>query len=100
MSEKKFQLHDYEIPIGDTYILDGRKKFDSGSYSDLYYGKDIKRDEKVMIKLEPIDANKKFLLYESKLYTIFQGGMGIPKLRWYGSQGNYNILVMDSVSQS
>ena len=29
-----------------------------------------------------------------------QGGIGIPKLRWCGSQGNYNILIMDLLGHS
>jgi serine/threonine protein kinase len=29
-----------------------------------------------------------------------QGGIGIPKLHWCGSQGNYNILIMDLLGHS
>nr|GEV28632.1 casein kinase 1-like protein 1 [Tanacetum cinerariifolium] len=40
------------------------------------------------------------LLYESKLYKILKGGTGIPNVRWYGVEGDYNVLVMDLLGQS
>ncbi|GFP93536.1 casein kinase i isoform delta-like, partial [Phtheirospermum japonicum] len=35
------------------------------------------------------------LLYESKLYKLLQGGTGIPNVRWFCVEGDYNVLVMD-----
>lgn len=52
------------------------------------------------IKLEPTHTKHPQLFYESKLYMALQGGIGIPKLRWCGSQGNYNILIMDLLGHS
>ncbi|RVX05465.1 Casein kinase 1-like protein 1 [Vitis vinifera] len=40
------------------------------------------------------------LLYESKLYRILQGGTGIPNVRWFGVEGEYNVLVMDLLGPS
>ena len=100
MSDKRIQLHDYEIPIGDTYILDARKKLGSGAFGDIYAGRNIKLNEEVAIKLEPTHTKHPQLFYESKLYMALQGGIGIPKLRWCGSQGNYNILIMDLLGHS
>uniref|UniRef100_A0A183U2Q6 Protein kinase domain-containing protein n=1 Tax=Toxocara canis TaxID=6265 RepID=A0A183U2Q6_TOXCA len=40
------------------------------------------------------------LLYESKVYKILQGGVGIPHIRWYGSEREYNVLVMDLLGPS
>ena len=40
------------------------------------------------------------LLYESKLYKILQGGVGIPHIRWYGPERDYNVLVMDLLGPS
>ncbi|KAA3457875.1 casein kinase I isoform X1 [Gossypium australe] len=40
------------------------------------------------------------LLYESKLYRILQGGTGIPNLRWFGVEGDYNVLVIDLLGPS
>lgn len=40
------------------------------------------------------------LLYESKLYKILQGGTGIPNVRWFGVEGDYNIMVLDLLGPS
>eukprot|EP00878_Enallax_costatus_P025235 GHUV01026990.1.p2 GENE.GHUV01026990.1~~GHUV01026990.1.p2 ORF type:complete len:102 (-),score=23.33 GHUV01026990.1:430-735(-) len=40
------------------------------------------------------------LLYESKLYKILQGGVGIPNVRWYGVEGDYNVMVIDLLGPS
>ena len=40
------------------------------------------------------------LLYESKLYKILHGGIGIPHIRWYGTERDYNVLVMDLLGPS
>ncbi|KAF5955734.1 hypothetical protein HYC85_008590, partial [Camellia sinensis] len=40
------------------------------------------------------------LLYESKLYRILQGGTGISHVRWFGVEGDYNVLVMDLLGPS
>ena len=48
-----------------------------------------------IVKLESVKARHPQLLYESKLYKILQGGVGIPHIRWYGQERDYNVLVMD-----
>ena len=93
-------LKDYEIPIGDSYKLDARKKLGSGAFGDIYLGYNIKLNEEVAIKLEQTHTKHPQLFYESKLYLALQGGVGIPKLHWCGSQGNYNILIMDFLGHS
>ena len=99
-TQQQQQLKDYEIPIGDSYKLDARKKLGSGAFGDIYLGKNIKQNEEVAIKLEPIKTKHPQLFYESKLYMALQGGIGIPKIHWCGSQGNYNILIMDLLGPS
>ena len=37
---------------------------------------------------------------EADLYKILQGGVGIPKLFWYGTEGLYNILVIELLGPS
>ena len=45
-------------------------------------GINILNGEEVAIKLESIRARHPQLLYESKLYRIMSGGVGIPHIRW------------------
>ncbi|XP_070026809.1 casein kinase 1-like protein 1 isoform X2 [Nicotiana sylvestris] len=45
--------------------------------------------------MENVETKHPQLLYESKLYRVLQGGTGIPNARWFGVEGDYNVLVMD-----
>merc|ERR1739847_252524 len=37
---------------------------------------------------------------ESKFYRIMQGGVGIPAIKWCGSEGDYNVMVMELLGPS
>ncbi|KAL4273164.1 hypothetical protein GQ457_13G013970 [Hibiscus cannabinus] len=84
--------------VGNKYRL-GRK-IGSGSFGEIYLGTNIQTNEEVAIKLENVKTKHPQLLYESKLYKILQGGTGIPNLRWFGIEGDYNVLVMDLLGPS
>jgi hypothetical protein len=68
---------DYEIPIGENFKLNARKKLGSGAFGDIYFGTNVKLNEDVAIKLEPTKAKHPQLFYESKLYMALQGGGNI-----------------------
>jgi len=87
-----------EPRVGNKYRL-GRK-IGSGSFGEIYLGTNIQTNEEVGIKLESIKTKHPQLLYESKLYRILQGGTGIPNIRWYGIEGDYNVLVLDLLGPS
>ncbi|KAK3025783.1 hypothetical protein RJ639_041939 [Escallonia herrerae] len=87
-----------EPRVGNKFRL-GRK-IGSGSFGEIYLGTNIQTNEEVAIKLENIKTKHPQLLYESKLYRILQGGTGIPNVRWFGVEGDYNVLVMDLLGPS
>ncbi|XP_024392699.1 uncharacterized protein [Physcomitrium patens] len=87
-----------EPRVGNKYRL-GRK-IGSGSFGEIYLGTNLVTHEEVGIKLESIKAKHPQLLYESKLYRILQGGTGIPNIRWYGIEGDYNVMVLDLLGPS
>ncbi|KAF5839014.1 serine/threonine kinase [Dunaliella salina] len=87
-----------DIRIAGRYRL-GRK-IGGGSFGDIYLGTSIQSGEEVAIKLETCKTKHPQLLYESKLYKILQGGVGIPNVRWYGVEGDYNVMVMDLMGPS
>lgn len=89
---------DMELRVGNKYRL--RHKIGSGSFGDIYLGTDIQSGEEVAIKLESIKSRHPQLLYESKLYKILAGGVGIPNLHWYGVEGDYNVMVVDLLGPS
>ncbi|GMT19470.1 hypothetical protein PFISCL1PPCAC_10767 [Pristionchus fissidentatus] len=76
------------------------RKIGSGSFGDIYVSINITNGEEVAIKLESSRARHPQLLYESKVYKILQGGVGIPHIRWYGTERDYNVLVMDLLGPS
>ena len=49
----------------------------------------------VAIKLEEVQKQHPQLHYESRVYKILAGGEGIPRVRWYGIEGEFNVMVMD-----
>ena len=92
--------NDYEIPVADIYRLNAKKKLGSGAFGDIYYGVNTKTNEDVAIKLEPIKTKHPQLFLESKLYMSLQNGVGIPQLYWCGTQGNYNVLIIELLGPS
>lgn len=95
-------------------------KIGSGSFGEIYAGTNVHTGEEVAIKLEPLKSKHPQLLYESKIYRILQGGCkfpcsflpetvflhyssstdGIPSVKWFGSEGDYNVLVIDLLGPS
>lgn len=87
-----------EHVIGGKFRL-GRK-IGSGSFGELYLGVNVQSGEEVAIKLEPVKTKHPQLHYESKLYMLLQGGTGIPHLKWFGVEGEYNIMAIDLLGPS
>ncbi|CAI9297507.1 unnamed protein product [Lactuca saligna] len=87
-----------EPRVGNKFRL-GRK-IGSGSFGEIYLGTNVQTNEEVAIKLENVKTKHPQLLYESKLYRILQGGTGVPNVRWFGVEGDYNVLVMDLLGPS
>ncbi|MCD7449213.1 Casein kinase 1-like protein 2 [Datura stramonium] len=87
-----------EPRVGNKFRL-GRK-IGSGSFGEIYLGANVQTNEEVAIKLENVKTKHPQLLYEAKLYKILQGGTGVPNLKWFGVEGDYNALVMDLLGPS
>ncbi|KOX78390.1 Casein kinase I isoform epsilon [Melipona quadrifasciata] len=69
----------------------------------------ISTGEEVAIKLECIKTRHPQLHIESKFYRMMQGGgnniccnvsVGIPTIKWCGSEGDYNVMVMELLGPS
>ncbi|TNV79428.1 hypothetical protein FGO68_gene1357 [Halteria grandinella] len=87
-----------ELRVGGKYRLS--RKLGCGAFGDIYHGTNIKTNEEVAIKLEPVRTKHPQLLYETKLYRILQGGVGIPNVHWFGVEGDYNVMVIDLLGPS
>ncbi|KAG8509316.1 Casein kinase I isoform alpha [Galemys pyrenaicus] len=91
-------ISNVEFIVGEKYKL--VRKIGRGSFGDIYLAVNITNGEELAVKLEPQKAKHPQLLYESQLYKILQGGVGIPQIRWYGQERDYNALVMDLLGPS
>lgn len=109
-SKPSNELKYYEIPIQEQYILNARIRIGKGS-KEVYFGKIKNTDKEIAIKLGRKNNNyiiwnggyfkrKSFLKKEYEIYKRLDGIERIPKIYWYGSQGNYNCLVMDLLGLS
>lgn len=106
-----------DLRVGNKYRI-GRK-IGSGSFGDIYQGTNIQNGDAVAIKLEPVKTRHPQLLYESRflnccnwvlifflsqrLYKILNSAgnaVGIPSVRWYGVEGDYNVMVIDLLGPS
>ncbi|CAG8599873.1 41737_t:CDS:2 [Gigaspora margarita] len=87
-----------DLRVGNKYRI-GRK-IGSGSFGDIYLGTNIINGEEVAIKLESTKAKHPQLEYEAKVYKTLAGGVGIPFVRWYGTECDYNAMVIDLLGPS
>nr|CAB3485125.1 unnamed protein product [Digitaria exilis] len=87
-----------EQVVGGKFKLG--KKIGSGSFGELYLAVNVQNGEEVAVKLESVKSRHPQLHYESKLYMLLQGGTGIPHLKWFGVEGEYNVMVIDLLGPS
>jgi len=93
-----------DLRVGGKWRL-GRK-IGSGSFGDIYLGTNVTTNEEVAIKLESAKSKHPQLLYESKIYRYLnvsptgQAVVGIPKVRWFGIEGDYNVMAIDLLGPS
>ncbi|CAG8671063.1 12904_t:CDS:2, partial [Acaulospora morrowiae] len=93
-----FEKMTMDLRVGNKYRI-GRK-IGSGSFGDIYLGTNIINGEEVAIKLESTKAKHPQLEYEAKVYKTLAGGVGIPFVRWYGTECDYNAMVIDLLGPS
>lgn len=87
-----------DLRVGKKFRI-GRK-IGSGSFGDIYLGTNVISGEEIAIKLENVKAKHPQLEYEAKVYKALSGGVGIPFVRWYGTECDYNAMVMDLLGPS
>ncbi|KAJ3410411.1 serine/threonine protein kinase [Chytridiales sp. JEL 0842] len=87
-----------DLRVGNKYRI-GRK-IGSGSFGDIYLGTNVLNGEEVAIKLESVKAKHPQLEYEAKVYKSLAGGVGIPFVRHFGVEADYNCMVVDLLGPS
>lgn len=82
---------------GYTFI----EKLGSGSFGKVYLATNEKKD-KFAVKLETnvIETGSTRLLKENQVYCLLAGGVGIPRVHWFGNEHDCSVLVMDVLGPS
>jgi casein kinase 1 len=76
------------------------QKIGSGSFGQIHSGRNTQTNEEVALKFESIRSRHPQLLYESRIYQMLQGGVGIPNIHWFGVEGEFNVMVLDLMGPS
>ena len=75
-------------------------KIGSGTFGSIYKGQNIRTNEYVAIKIEPIKHDLKLLKNESIIYQYLNGCHNIPSVKWFGKDNNNYYMVIDLLGPS
>ena len=84
--------------IGKKYIL--LDLIGSGSFGSIYQGENVRTQEKVAIKVEPIKNGTKLLKNEATIYQYLSNKQGIPQVKWYGKDNRNYYMVLNLLGES
>ena len=84
--------------INSKYVFE--RKIGKGSFGCIHQGVNIVTQEKVAIKYEATTCAQPTLVWESKILNHLSGIPGVVKLRYFGTESNKNIIVMDLFSHT
>jgi serine/threonine protein kinase len=90
-------LSNNNIIIGKKYKI--IEEIGEGSFGKLFKAVNIFSDEYVAIKIEK-KLNKSILKLETNIYTKLKNIKGVPQLRYFGIEENFNYMVIDLLSES
>ena len=70
------------------------EKIGGGSFGTVYKGQNIRTNEFVAIKVEPIEAGINLLKNESIIYQYLHNCVGVPTVKWFGKDElNYYMVI-------
>ena len=76
------------------------EKLGAGCFGEIYKGENIRTQEKVAIKVEPITNNLKLLKNESIIYQYLVGTSGVPSVKWFGKDSENYYMVLKLLGKS
>lgn len=104
LEKKEMSDHSIQRCSKADFFIAGKyrivRKLGAGSFGDIYLAVNVATGEEVAVKMELSSSRHPQLHYESKLYKLLQGGQGIPHVRYYGQEQEYNVLIMDLLGPS
>jgi casein kinase I family protein HRR25 len=86
------------------YIINNKykliEKIGSGAFGSIYKGQNMRTNEYVAIKIEPIEHELKLLKNESIIYQYLKGCSNIPSVKWFGKYYNSYCMVINLLGPS
>jgi serine/threonine protein kinase len=76
------------------------KCINEGAFGKLYMALNVQSGQHVAVKVEPVDARFPQVLYEHRVYELLQGGLGVPRPLWAGTEHEHNALVLPLLGYS
>ena len=98
MSHNNNRMNDMQGKIFFKYYK-AEKKLGEGSFGKIYTAINIKTKELYAIKMERKEYGQGLLETEAHILSHLKG-FGIPEMKTYGYNQNYNILVMELLGNS
>jgi serine/threonine protein kinase len=95
MLEEDTQL--MSLIVERKYRIDA--KIGEGSFGKIFSGTNIQTEEVIAVKIEKADDSS-LLSNESKIYKLLEEVHGVPKLRSFGKEGQFNYMVIDKLGKS
>lgn len=84
--------------IGNKYKLTNR--IGNGSFGEIFKGINVRTGEEVAIKVESINSPYKILKKEAQIYQYLEMSEGFPHLKWFGTDGINNYMVINLLGES
>lgn len=84
--------------FGGRYII--QEKLGSGSFGDVHRGICTLTNEHIAFKIEKPRSGHSQLESEYRILRYLQGGIGIPKVHIYGTEGTSNIMGLELLGPS
>ncbi|PKY06258.1 kinase-like protein [Aspergillus campestris IBT 28561] len=88
-------LNQIELVVGGRFRL--LEYVAGGSFGEVFMATDLQTSNTVAVKLEPkIDGLEPSpLALELDIYRRLSGGLGMPKMYWYGEEGDYRVMAVE-----
>lgn len=84
--------------MADQYRLE--KKIGGGSFGEIYSSVDTVSGSRCAVKMERVDKKPQRLMYEYRVYSLLLNEVGFPRIYHYGTEGEYNCMVMQLLGPS
>ena len=93
--ERKIGGGGFGVVYSGTWVLPSR-----ATKTDCVKGTDLDTSEEIAIKLEHSGDRMPILDHEARVYKALLGGIGIPRVRWYGSECEFYVMIYDLLGPS